>query len=320
MDHVNPELQVVVLSGGVGGAKLVDGLARHLKHRNLSVIGNVGDDEEFHGLWVSPDIDTLVYTLAGLAGQAGWGIEADSFNTLRQLRRLGRETWMQLGDTDLAVHIYRTEQRRLGRRPSDIAAEIQRHLGVDVPILLPTDDPLHTRIRTESGWLTFQEYFVREHWGPRVFEVQVDGITRSRPTPEAMRALEHADVILIAPSNPVVSIAPILAVPGIREAVRQSSGLRIVVSPTIAGRSVKGPTDSMLNAIGRTSDAVGIVSCYSDFVDVIVIDQMDRSSIPTLRQSGVIVQVEDILMRDAGDRVRLAASVLDFAGTGLESR
>lgn len=305
--------KIVVLAGGVGGAKFVDGLVRSKSCGNLKVIGNVADDQEFYGLWVSPDIDTITYTLAGIAGPEGWGISGDTFNTLGQLSNLGQDDWMALGDRDLATHIYRTQQRHKGQRPSVIACDITRRLNVSVPILLPTDDPIHTRVRTNEGWLTFQDYFVRKRTVPDPLEISISGLADSRPTPEALAAIEAADLILIAPSNPIVSIGPILAIPGIRQAVNASPALKIAVSPMIGGRSVKGPADRMLVSSGYTADIPGILACYMDCIDGLVIDHADSQYESIVRNAGVSPHVVDILMRDVEDRKRLAGVVLDFA-------
>lgn len=306
--------QITVLTGGVGGAKLALGLSRVCPPERLSFIGNVGDDQVFHGLWVSADIDTLTYTLAGLIhpGQ-GWGLADDTRNTLDALQRLGRETWMFLGDKDFATHIYRTEQRHLGVRPAEIARNIAAALGVKASILLPTDDPLHTEIETDEGWLAFQDYFVRRRCQPAVRSVRFRGADTARATPEALAALEGADILIIAPSNPIISIEPILSVAPLRAACRNSRAYRIAVSPLIGGKAVKGPTQAMLAALGVPCNNLGIADRYQGLIDALVIDEQDAADAPALRARGLDVLVTSTLMRDDRDKERLARHCLDFA-------
>lgn len=311
-----PVPRIVLLAGGVGGAKLAEGLAAVCPPGRLSIIGNVADDQEFHGLWVSPDIDTLTYSLAGLIDrQQGWGLARESHRLLEGLAALGCETWMSLGDRDLATHVLRTQLRRQGVRPSDIAKRIATALGVEVELLLPTDDRLQTRIRTPEGWLAFQEYFVRERCRPEVLEVHLDGVEAARATPEALAAIADADLLLIAPSNPVVSIAPILAVPGIREAIEASPAPCLAVSPLIGGRTVKGPADRMLVAAGRACSNLGVADGYAPWLDGLMIDHADAADRARLEAQGVRVATTRTLMADAADKARLAGELLAFAGT-----
>ncbi|MDN3557161.1 2-phospho-L-lactate transferase [Halomonas maura] len=307
--------RITLLAGGVGGAKLAVGLAAVCAPDQLTVIGNVADDQEFHGLWVSPDIDTLTYSLAGLIDrEKGWGLANESHRVLDGLARLGRDTWMYLGDQDLATHIYRTELRRQGLRPSAIAQSIAQGLGVTTNLLLPTDDRLQTRVKTEAGWLAFQEYFVREQCRPEVLDIRIDGLAEARPTPEALAAIEQADLLLIAPSNPVVSIGPILDIPGMRRAVERSRARRIAVSPLIGGRTVKGPADRMLVAAGFACSNLGVADGYAGLIDGLVIDAQDDDDATALAERGLAVKTTRTLMRDAADKARLAREVLAFAG------
>jgi LPPG:FO 2-phospho-L-lactate transferase len=312
--------RIVVLAGGIGGAKMVQGFADACQPAQLSVIGNVADDWEFHGLWVSPDIDTVVYTLAGLIDETkGWGVHAESFRALDVLNRLGKETWMQLGDQDLGLHLYRTERRRKGDRPSLIAAEIARRLGVEIAILLPTDDPIHTRVRTPTGWLAFQEYFVRERCAPPVLEVRIEGSPEATPTPEALAALRAADLIVIAPSNPILSIGPILAVPGIRDALACARGCRVAVSPLIAGKTIKGPAAEVMRTLGHVPDVGGVAAYYRGLIDALVIDVSDRIAEPILRESGLTIWVEQIVMRSRADKGALAKRVIGRADALMQA-
>jgi len=312
---------IVILAGGVGGAKLVQGFADICPPKRLSVVGNVADDWEFHGLWVSPDIDTLTYTLAGLIDeQKGWGVREESFRALGLLNRLGKETWMQLGDQDFGLHIYRTERRRKGERPSVIAREIAERLGVRVPILLPTDDPVHTRVQTPAGWLAFQEYFVRERCAPPVHDVRFDGAERATPTPEVLGALDRADLIVIAPSNPIVSIGPILAVQGIRRAIERSRALKLAISPIVGGRAIKGPAAEMLRTLGHTADARGVAKLYAGLVDAFVIDEVDRSEAAALSALGLSIWVEQTVMRTREEKCHLAERLLKRASLATKDQ
>lgn len=307
-------LRVTLLAGGVGGAKLAEGLAAVCVPERLSIIGNVADDHEFHGLWVSPDIDTLTYSLANLIDrQQGWGLEGESHRVLKGLERLGCDTWMSLGDQDMATHIFRTQLRRQGIRPSSIAQSIADSFGLKINLLLPTDDRLQTKVKTQQGWLAFQEYFVRERCQPEVHEVHFEGADEARPTYEALEAIEQADVLLIAPSNPVVSIAPILAVPGIRRAIANSRAIRIAVSPLIGGRTVKGPADLMLTAMGYHCSNIGVADSYAGLIDALVIDEQDYADRAELEAGGLRVMTTSTLMTGAEEKARLAQKTLAFA-------
>jgi LPPG:FO 2-phospho-L-lactate transferase len=311
--------RVTLLAGGVGGAKMAEGLAA-LAGIELSVIGNVGDDEEFHGLWVSPDIDTLTYSLAGLIDrQQGWGLADEGHRALHMLARFGEDAWMSLGDRDLGLHIWRSMRRRRGERPSDIARDAAHALGVRSAsghgphILLPTDERLQTRLRCATGWLSFQQYFVREKCTPEILELRFEGAETARPTPEALQAIHEAQIIVIAPSNPLVSIAPILAVPGLRAALQASSAPRIAISPLIAGEAVKGPASRMMRALGMRADVLGLAQHYLGLADLMVIDQIDRGFCAEMRRLGMKAACRSILMRDHVDKARLAHEVIEIA-------
>ena len=309
-------LQTVLLAGGVGGAKMAEGLAAVSDPTHLTIIGNVADDAEFHGLWVSPDIDTITYTLAGLIDRdRGWGVRDETFRALGVFAQLGRETWMQLGDKDLALHIYRTHERRAGRRPTEVARDIARALGVAFDILLPTDDPIHTRVRTATGWLDFQEYFVREQCQPEVLEIAVSGGEAARPTPEALAAVARAGLIVFAPSNPLVSIRPILAVAELHAALRHCSAPIVAVSPIVGGKALKGPADRMLGSLGYPVDAGGVAAVYDGLLDGMVIDRVDGGAVQSLEAQGLRVCVADTVMTDAARKAKLAATVLEFGET-----
>lgn len=311
---MNRHPRITLLAGGVGGAKLAVGLAAICEPGQLSIIGNVADDQEFHGLWVSPDIDTLTYTLAGRIDSAkGWGLADESNRVLDGLKRLGCDSWMYLGDRDLATHILRTQLRSQGIRPSVIAQRIAESFGVQNKIILPTDDRLQTRIRTPEGWLSFQEYFVREQCQPEILDIQLDGVERATATPEALAAIREADLLILAPSNPIVSIGPILAVPGLGQAFALCNAVKVAVSPLIGGATVKGPADRMLSVSGYRCNNLGIADCYSDLIDGLIIDQRDQSEARALEERGLHVMTTNTLMLNDADKTRLARELLQFA-------
>lgn len=304
--------KVTLLAGGVGGAKMAEGLAA-LPDVALSVIGNVADDDEFHGLWVSPDIDTLTYSLADVIDRTqGWGVADESHRALETLNKLGADTWMSLGDRDFGLHIHRTMRRLRGDRPSDIARDVARAFGVQAEILLPTDNKVQTRVRTDAGWLSFQEYFVRERCAPEVRELAFDGLDKARPAPEALAAIRQADLIVIAPSNPLVSIAPILGVPGITAALRAARAQKVAVSPFIGGKVVKGPADRMMAALGERADAAGVAARYRGLAGTLVIDHADAGLAGEIRAMGLAPVCSDILMKTQDDKARLAREVADL--------
>ncbi|MEM7270264.1 MAG: 2-phospho-L-lactate transferase [Pseudomonadota bacterium] len=305
-------IQVTLIAGGVGGAKMAEGFAA-LDDVDLTIIGNVADDEEFHGLWVSPDIDTMLYTLSGRINRdQGWGVADEGRRALDTLEELGVDTWMFLGDRDFGLHIYRTERLRRGDAPSAITRDIAERFGVPARLLLPTDDRVQTRVRTADGWLTFQEYFVRERCAPEVKALHYEGIEDAQPNTEAIGALLGADLIVIAPSNPLVSIEPIIGIAGIRENIRRASAPVMAVSPIIAGKVVKGPADRMMTSQGLRADAVGVAAYYVDLADGILIDSADQSLSGEISALGLRAHVADIMMPDAQEKARLAGEILDL--------
>jgi LPPG:FO 2-phospho-L-lactate transferase len=304
---------VTLLAGGVGGAKMAEGLAA-LEGVELTIIGNIADDEQFHGLWVSPDIDTVTYTLAGMIDRSqGWGVADEGLRALGVLETLGEHTWMTLGDKDLGLHIYRTMRRAEGDRPSDIARHIAKAFGVVPTIVLPTDDWMQTRLVTDIGPLSFQEYFVREQCKPEVLEIWFEGVEFAKPTPEALEALESADLIVLAPSNPLVSIDPILAIPGMHDAVVEAPAPVIAVSPLIAGKTVKGPAARMMASLGLDASALGVARHYQGLVDSLVIDSQDADLQPAIEALGMEVSTTDILMPTQERKRELAAYLLEVA-------
>ena len=309
-------MTVVVLAGGVGGAKLAHGV-QALVGSELAVVVNTGDDLERHGLVVWPDHDTVLYTLAGLDDrEQGWGIRGESWAVSAQLEVYGEETWFRLGDRDLAAHIVRTARLRAGARPTEVALGLQRALGLAARILPMADEPIRTEVLTDDVWLEFQEYFVHRHQEPTVREVRFGGIEAARPTPEVLAALADARLVLVAPSNPIVSVGPILAVPGMLGALAaaRSRGVPIVaLSGIVGGRALKGPADRMLASLGREASALGVARGYAGLIDGFVIDRVDAEQASTIEALGLRVLVTDTLMTDDPARARVAAEMLAFA-------
>ncbi len=310
---------VVALAGGVGGAKLADGLQAHLGDR-LSVIVNTGDDCERHGLLVMPDHDTVLYNLAGIEQAAlGWGIEGDTHVAMDQLGRYGEETWFALGDRDLALHVARTARLRSGGRLTEVCLGLQRSLGISARILPMADEPARTEVRSDEGWLEFQEYFVHRRQAPDVLEIRFAGIEAARPTPEVLAALSTAAAVIICPSNPLVSIGPILDVPGMRGALgdaRARGATVLAVSPIVGGRALKGPADRMLATLGHVPTALGVARLYAEtgFLDTFVLDDEDAALADDVEALGLRLVVTDTVMTDDAGRGRLARDVLDAVG------
>jgi LPPG:FO 2-phospho-L-lactate transferase len=307
---------VVLLAGGVGGAKLAHGLQAHLGP-GLVVIVNTADDVERHGLLVSPDHDTVMYTLAGIDNREwGWGIAGETFATAQMLERYGEETWFRLGDRDLATHIVRTARLRRGDRATEVARDLQHALGVRAVILPMTDQAVRTEVLTDEGWLEFQDYFVRLHQEPEVRDLRFNGIEDARSTREVDAALEAAETIVIAPSNPFVSVRPILSVAGIEAGLQtaRSRGVPVVaVSGIVGGVALKGPADRMLTSLGYEASALGVARQYTGVADVFVLDRLDESLEPQIRELGLRTVVTDTIMAGDAGRARLAAEVLAAA-------
>jgi LPPG:FO 2-phospho-L-lactate transferase len=304
---------IIALSGGVGGAKLALGLSRIMPPENLLVVVNTGDDFEHLGLSISPDIDTVVYTLAGLANrEVGWGRYDETWSFMETMEALGGETWFRLGDRDVALHVERTRRLRRGESLSAVTADLCRRMGVGPRVVPMTDDPVRTRLLTESGWLDFQEYFVRRRCEPVVTELQFQGASAAKPHPEFVAALadESLEAVVICPSNPFISVEPILAMPGVRQAMIDSPAPIIAVSPIIAGQAVKGPTAKMMKELGLDPSAGTVAHRYHDLLDGYVIDHADMSEVVSIDARVTLAQT---LMRTMEDREALARTVLDAA-------
>ena len=314
-------LNITLLAGGVGGAKAAEGLAKSQYASSTKIIGNIADDDEFHGLWVSPDIDTLIYSLGDqIDRQQGWGRKNETHQVLNELKALGQDTWMTLGDLDLATHIYRTNLKHQGVSASEITERLAKRHGVSVPILLPTNDVVQTRVKTPLGWLSFQEFFVREHCQSDVLDIEYHGIADAKPTPQALEQIANSDLIIIAPSNPIVSIGAILAVPEIQQAVEKSGAYIIAISPLIGGKTVKGPADKMLESAGKSIDSTGIYDCYHTFLQAMVIDGIDQEDVAWLQAQGLDVLVTPTLMKTPEEKTALLTKVVEFALSSKKQR
>ena len=312
--------RVALLAGGVGGAKLADGLYRALPQGELSIIANPGDDFELHGLTICPDHDTLLYTLAGLGDrERGWGLAGETWNALEQFGKIGAPDWFRLGDRDLALHIHRTALLKSGGRLTEVNRELQRRLGLpDAPILMATDDPLRTRVRTPEGWMEFQPWFVGAQAKPEVLEVEFVGAQRARVSAEVTEAILSAELIVIAPSNPLISIAPILAVDGVREAIAsaRTRGVQVIgVSPIVAGKAIKGPADRMLRAAGLPSSPVGVARALPGLFDALLVEESDLTDALRAELAPLVPRVAGAttVMHDGDARLSLAQQLLRAA-------
>ncbi|MDQ3044254.1 MAG: 2-phospho-L-lactate transferase [Chloroflexota bacterium] len=304
---------IVGLAGGVGGAKLAQGLALATPASELTVVVNTADDFDLYGLRICPDLDTVLYTLAGLANPAtGWGIAGDTFITLGAIARLGRDPWFRIGDQDLATHILRTERLRAGAKLTETIAELAVAFGVASKVLPMCDLAVATMVDTPAGQLTFQDYFVARRQRDEVLGVSFTGIDDAVMTREVADALDAAGLVIFCPSNPIVSIGPILAVPGMRDALRRTTVPVVAVSPIVQGKALKGPADKMLASLGHDVSAYGVARLYEGVVDAMVVDQRDADLVSSIEALGMRVMCTDTIMGDATDRARLAAEVVDF--------
>jgi LPPG:FO 2-phospho-L-lactate transferase len=317
---------IAALAGGVGAARFLRGLVRAMPATDVVVVGNTGDDDVFHGLHVSPDLDTVTYTLAGAVGAAGWGLAGDTFRTLEAYERYGEATWFRLGDADLATHLYRTSRLREGATLTEVTAEITLAWGVKAKLLPMSDDRVATVIdvaaphggnlrpgsQVKLGSMAMQEWFVRERAQPPVAGVRFEGAAEARPGPAVLDALREADAILLCPSNPVISIGPILALPGVRDALRARREQVVAVSPIIRGATVKGPADRLMAAAGIEVSCAGVASIYADLCGTLLVDDSDADRVGDVERHGVRAAVAPILMRDADDAEALARRALDL--------
>ncbi len=303
---------IVVLTGGTGGAKFVDGLRQVVSAQELTIIVNTGDDLEWWGLYVSPDIDSITYVLAGmLSKERGWGVKGDTFFCLQAMGQLGQPIWFKTGDRDLAVHLFRSKMITQGKTLSEATSEISSRLGVQARILPMTDSRVETRVMTPIGELSFEEYFVQRWYQDPVESVRFAGAADAEPAPGVIEAIKAASVVILAPSNPVTSIGPILAVPGVREALRETRAPVVAISPIVGGAAVSGPAGALMAAQGFPVSLAGVAQAYHDFLDVLIADTRDAKEAEQLQQTGFRVHCARTIMRTAEDKAELARAVLE---------
>jgi LPPG:FO 2-phospho-L-lactate transferase len=306
---------VVALAGGVGAARFLNGLTRVLAPERIFIIGNTADDAEIYGLHISPDLDTVTYTLAGLADpKRGWGIRDDRFRCLEALGRLGTDTWFQLGDWDLATHLYRTQRLRQGAKLTDITAEIAAALGVRSQIVPMSDDRMRTRICTPAGELEFQTYFVKRRARDRVVSVRFEGASQATPARGVIETIASAEAIILCPSNPFISIGPILSVRGIRKALQNKRDRVVAISPIVGGRALKGPAAHMMKSMRLRPAAVEVARLYADFVSIFVLDKVDQKQAVLVEKLGMRPVVTNTIMRGLKEKKSLARVVVRELG------
>lgn len=312
---------VLALCGGVGGAKLASGLAAVLPPEQLTIVINTGDDFEHVGLSVSPDIDTVVYTLSGLSDdERGWGVKNETWQAIEQLGRLGEPDWFRLGDRDLAMHIARTRRLRAGETLSQITADLARRLGIGPALVPMSDDPVRTKVETEDGLLDFQRYFVAEQCRPAARAIGFAGAREARPSPGFAAALAREDLgaVIYCPSNPYLSIDPLLSLPGVRQQIGELKAPRVAVSPIVGGQAIKGPTAKLMTELGASVDVVGVARHYQGLIDKLIIDEADAAETPRIEALGIAVKTAPAIMRSQADRIALAQATLAAAGVAVE--
>lgn len=306
----------MALAGGVGGAKLAVGLAAVLSPQELTIVVNTGDDEEFHGLHVSPDLDTVMYALAGLTNtRTGWGVEGDSFETLGMLERYGGDTWFNLGDRDMATHIHRTQLLKEGWGLSEVTQELCRRLDIQHDIVPMSDARIRTILETDEGELPFQVYFVQRGCQPVARKVHFNAAKDAVPSPGFIAALEKSELLVFCPSNPFLSIAPVLSLPGVRQLIEKFSGMRVAVSPIVGGKALRGPADKLMAELGHDVSCVGVAREYAGLCDIFVIDEIDRRHATSINSLGMRAEVAQTVMETDADKVALAKHICGLAGS-----
>ncbi|MCD6164282.1 MAG: 2-phospho-L-lactate transferase [Candidatus Odinarchaeota archaeon] len=306
---------ITTLAGGVGAARFLQGLVHVVPPEEIVTIVNTGDDIEFYGLHISPDVDIVTYTLAGIVDEEkGWGMRGDTFNCLDMLRKYGYETWFMLGDKDLATHIHRTLLLKSGLKLSEVTEKIRKALGVKVKIIPMTNDKVQTKIVTNVGEMHFQEYLVKRKAQDPVLDVKFEGIERAEPAPGVIEAILNADGIIICPSNPIVSIGPILSIKGVKEALKKTKAKIVAISPIVGGAPIKGPADKLMRGLGIEVSALGIAKIYKNFLDALVIDNVDRDLKPKIEEIGVKVHVTNTIMKTLENKIKLAKEALNCIG------
>jgi LPPG:FO 2-phospho-L-lactate transferase len=304
-------LKIAALAGGVGAARFLTGLVKVAAPEDITVIVNTGDDINLFDLHISPDVDIVTYTLAGIVDEAkGWGVKGDTFHALVNLKTLGADAWFNLGDKDLATHIYRTNRLHQGATLTEVTDEVRIKLGLKTLILPMSNDHFETKIRTPQGTMHFEEYFVKYQCKPQFLGVEFDGGAIAKPSPGVLEAILDADLVIVCPSNPVVSVGTILSIVGVRDALRRTKARVVAVSPIVAGATIKGPADKMLSGLGVEVSAFGVAQFYSDFLDAIVIDNKDADQRMRIETLGLVVTVTNTVMRSLEDKVALAKATI----------
>jgi LPPG:FO 2-phospho-L-lactate transferase len=305
---------ITALAGGVGAAKFLQGLAQVVSQKEITAIVNTGDDIELYGLHISPDLDIVMYTLAGVVDEEkGWGIRGDTFHCLEMLRKYGYETWFNLGDKDLATHIHRTTLIKSGLTLSEATDKLCQAFGLEVKILPMTNDAFTTKIVTDKGTMHFEEYFVKRNAQDKVLNVLFEGADRAQPASGVVEAIKDSNLVIVCPSNPIVSIGTILSVKSIRAALKATEAKVVAVSPIVGGRPVKGPADKLMEGLGLTVSAYSVAKLYSDFLDVFIIDHVDQAEKERVEDLGLKVIVTNTIMKTLDDKVQLAKLVMECA-------
>jgi LPPG:FO 2-phospho-L-lactate transferase len=310
---------ITVLTGGTGGAKFVDGLRRILPAEELTLIVNTGDDFEWWGLHISPDVDSIAYVLCDLLSkERGWGVQDDTFLCLDRMKKMGEPAWFQIGDRDLATHLLRTQLLQQGKTLAEATAKIAAKLGIAAKILPMSNDQVETIVETRAGELSFQEYFVQRHYQDEVRSVRFRGGETSKPAPGVVEAILAAKAILLAPSNPITSIGPILAVPGIRAALHQTEAPVVAISPIVGGTAVTGPAGALMAACGLPVSVAGVAKAYEDFLDILIADNSDIQEVEDVKRSGLKVCCTNAIMKTEHDRMNLAKAALGYVSSDTE--
>ncbi|MEM3641101.1 MAG: 2-phospho-L-lactate transferase [Candidatus Bathyarchaeia archaeon] len=303
---------ITTLAGGVGAARFLQGLIRLISEEELTVIVNTGDDVEFYGLHISPDIDIILYTLSGIVDEEkGWGIKGDTFNCLETLQKYGYETWFKLGDRDLATHIHRTHLLRKGHKLSEVTKTLCQTLGLKIRIIPMTDDKFSTIIVTDKGKIHFQEYLVKRAAQDKVLNVEFEGANAADPSPGVITSILSSEAVIICPSNPIVSIGTILSVKGVLDALKKTKAKVVAISPIVGGVPIKGPADKLMKGLGLEVSAYGVAALYKDFLDVFVIDDVDGSQRTRIEAMGINVVTTNTVMKTLQDKVEIAKTVLN---------
>jgi len=305
---------ITALAGGVGAARFLQGLVNVFPEKETMIIVNTGDDIELYGLHISPDLDIVTYTLAGIVDEEkGWGIKSDTFHWLDMIQKYGYETWFKIGDRDLATHFYRTQLLKEGHSLTEVTSRICRHLGLEVKILPMTDDQIQTKIVTDKGAMHFQEYMVKRGAQDKVTSVIFDGVEKAKSAPGVIDAILDARLIIVCPSNPIVSIGPILAVKNVKKVLKKTEAKVVAISPIIRGAPLKGPADKLMRGLGLEVSAYSVANLYRDFVDIFIIDNMDRDEEEKIKKLGLEVVVTNTIMKTLQDKISLAEIAIKSA-------